>query len=236
MPYQVRLIHIFRTVIKMIFISLKNQTLIFNNGLDGDMKHGGRLWTCSSCLNKEGMLAGYSKKEDFLSNHEDCTLFMEDVLSDSEKKGWGKHMDHKARQGPFGRPEGHVWTGKTETLVTRKAAKTTPVLQQDRYILINLERLSRNRSYDFSLNVSSESVNEKIRKVLKLSSSEKIDDRPKRKAATVSRKNPVIEDALDDSDVDGHYKHPGDKSSSEDDSLFSDNNNEVAAPAKKSRM
>ena len=90
------------------------------------------------------------------------------------------------------------------------------------------------------MNESSESVNEKIRQALKLTSSEKIDDvakvRPKRKAATVSLKNPVIEDTLDDSDDDGHYKQPGDKSSSEDDSQSSDNNNEVAAPAKKSRM
>ena len=92
------------------------------------------------------------------------------------------------------------------------------------------------------MNESSESVNEKIRQALKLTSSEKIDDvanlRPKRKAATVSQKNPDTEDELDDSDVDGHYKQPGDESSSEDDSHSSDNNNEVVAPApaKKSRM
>ena len=102
--------------------------------------------------------------------------------------------------------------------------------------------MSRNRSFDFSLNESSESVNEKIRQALKLTSSEKIDDvakvRPKRKAATVSLKNPDTEDELDDSDADGHYKQPGDESSSEDDSHSSDNNNEVVAPApaKKSRM
>ena len=223
----------------MIFFSLKSQTLIFSNGLDVDMKHGGKLWSCSSCLNKEGLLAGYSKKEDFLSNHKDCTLFMKDVLSDSEKKGWGKHMDHPTRQGPFGRPEGHTWTGKAESPATRRATKTTPVLQQAKYKFINKEQLSRNGSSAFSLNESSESVNDKMKNILKLTSTEKSDVeenlRPKRKAATDSRKKPIIEDELDDSDDDAHYELPGKESSSEDDSILSDNNNEVEVPAKRSR-
>lgn len=58
---------------------------------------------------------------------------MGNVLSDSEKKGWGKNMDRKTRQGPFGRPEGHMWTWKTKTQATRQPTKTTPVVQQKRY-------------------------------------------------------------------------------------------------------
>ena len=46
---------------------------------------------------------------------------------------------------------------------------------------------------------------------------------------------PIIEDELDDSDNDAHYKLPGQESSSEDDSILSDNNNEVEVPAKRSR-
>ena len=228
----------------MIIFSLKSQTLIFSNGLDDNLKHGGKLWTCSSCLNKEGLLAGYSKKEDFLSNHKGCTLFMENILSDSAKKGWGKNMDRKTgRQGPFGRPEGHLWTwtAQTESPATRQATKTTPDLQQARYKLINLEQLPRVRSYAFSLNESSESVNEKMKNILILTSTEKSDveenlrPKSKRKAATDSCKKPIIEDELDDSDDDAHYELPGKESSSEDDSILSDNNNDAEVPAKRSR-
>ena len=91
------------------------------------------------------------------------------------------------------------------------------------------------------MNESSESVNEKMKNILKLTSTEKgaveenLRPKSKRKAATDSRKKPIIEDELDDSDNDAHYKLPGQESSSEDDSILSDNNNEVEVPAKRSR-
>ncbi len=67
--------------------------------------------------------------------------------------------------------------------------------------------------------------------------------RPKRKAATKNRKNPVIEDSaseeseLDDSFEDADYQCPGQKSSSSEESVLSDNNNEVEPekPTKSSR-
>ena len=70
------------------------------------------------------------------------------------------------------------------------------------------------------MNTSSESVTERINAVLKFASSDKVVDqtkrRPKRKATEMSRKNPVIEDNLDDSDMDKDYKSHSDEASSSD--------------------
>ena len=61
--------------------------------------------------------------------------------------------------------------------------------------------------------------------------------RPMRKAK--SRKNPVVEDSeIDDSDTDSHYNpRPYQESPSSDESLMSDNNNELEPekPTKSSR-
>ena len=52
--------------------------------------------------------------------------------------------------------------------------------------------------------------------------------RPKRKAATVSHhKSSGVDSEIDDSDLDEHFKCPGEESSSSDDSSLSDNNNEL---------
>ena len=53
--------------------------------------------------------------------------------------------------------------------------------------------------------------------------------RPKRKAATQSCKNPVAGDSeIDDSDTDAHYQpRPHQESSSSDDSIMSDNHNQI---------
>ena len=79
------------------------------------------------------------------------------------------------------------------------------------------------------MNESSESVTERINAVLKFASSDKVVDqtkrRPKRKATEMSRKNPVIEDNLDDSDMDQDYKDHGDEVSSSDDSGPASSNN-----------
>ena len=79
------------------------------------------------------------------------------------------------------------------------------------------------------MNTSSESVTERINAVLKFASSDKVVDqtkrRPKRKATEMSRKNPVIEDNLDDSDMDQDYKDHGDEVSSSDDSGPASSNN-----------
>ena len=75
------------------------------------------------------------------------------------------------------------------------------------------------------MNESSESVTERINAVLKIAHSDRVC--PKRKAKDMSRKNPVIEDNLDDSDMDQDYKGPRDEASSSDDSGpdSPDNNN-----------
>ena len=84
----------------------------------------------------------------------------------------------------------------------------------------------------FSHNDSSESVTKRIDAVLRIASFSGVNKeatvRPKRKAA---EKSPIIEDHLDDSDEDDHYKVPGEESSSDEDSdsAFSDKNN-VPAP------
>ena len=86
------------------------------------------------------------------------------------------------------------------------------------------------------MNTSSESVTERINAVLKFASSDKVVDqtkrRPKRKATEMSRKNPVIEDNLDDSDMDQDYKDHGDEVSSSDDSgpASSNNNDDDTEP------
>lgn len=90
------------------------------------MKHGGKLWSCSTCINKNNLLIGYAKKEDFLANHKNCNLFMGDILSDPEKKRWGCCQDSRMSQGPFGCPKGHVWTGKMKT--QKEAKKKAPVI------------------------------------------------------------------------------------------------------------
>ena len=83
------------------------------------------------------------------------------------------------------------------------------------------------------MNTSSESVTERINAVLKFASSDKVVDqtkrRPKRKATEMSRKNPVIEDNLDDSDMDKDYKSHSDEASSSAKSgpASSDNNDDV---------
>ena len=67
--------------------------------------------------------------------------------------------------------------------------------------------------------------------------------RPKRKAAVATRQKPVIEDSasedseIDDSDADGHYQCPNEEYSSSDESILSDNNNDVEPekPKKSSR-
>ena len=76
-----------------------------------------------------------------------------------------------------------------------------------------------------------------LKKASKKSSDTEHNIRPKRKAATASRQNPVSDDSeIDDSDADAHYQCPGEESSS-DESIFSDNNNDVEPekPAKSSR-
>lgn len=57
---------------------------------------------------------------------------------------------------------------------------------------------------------------------------------PKRKAFEESRKNPVVDDSIDDSDTDPHYKQSDENSSSSDDSSSSDNKN-VPEPVKPSK-
>ena len=161
-------------------------------------------------------MAGFAKKEDFLAKHKKCTLFMTSVLSNPEKKGWGKCLDKRsgkqALPGPYGRPRGHLWTGVTES--QKEAKKKAPVIQEE------------------SHNDTSESVTKRINAVLRIASSSEVNKeatvRPKRKAA---EKSPIIEEHLDDSDEDDHYKVPGDESSSDEDSgsASSDNNN-VPAP------
>lgn len=92
----------------------------------------------------------------------------------------------------------------------------------------------------FSCNDSSESITKRINAVLRIPSTDGKDDeaniRPKRKVPAVS---PIIEDFLDDSDEDPHYRALGDESSPDEDSGSdsSDNNNAVAPkqPAKSSR-
>lgn len=74
------------------------------------------------------------------------------------------------------------------------------------------------------MNESSESVTERINAVLKIAHSDRVC--PKRKAKDMSRKNPVIEDNLDDSDIDQDYKgHKDEESSSDDSGAASVNNN-----------
>ena len=109
---------------------MKGQTLIFSDGQNKDSKHGGKLWSCITCSDKDGRLTGYSKREDFVAKHKRCTLFMSDVLSKPEKKGWGKSLDKKTLPGPFGRPRDHVWTGRETG--RKEANKATPKIQQER--------------------------------------------------------------------------------------------------------
>ena len=130
MPNQVGKIYKFRTIVKKKFFSLKGQTLIFSDGVNKDLKHSGKLWSCTTCSGKDGLLTGYSKREDFVSKHKGCTLFMRDTLSKPEKKGWGKSLDKKTLPGPFGRPKDHVWTGRQAG--TKEANKATPKIQQER--------------------------------------------------------------------------------------------------------
>ena len=80
------------------------------------------------------------------------------------------------------------------------------------------------------MNENSESVMERINAVLTIASSDRVDAQsklqPKRKAKDKSRKNPVIEDNLDDSDIDQDYKgHKDEESSSDDSGAASVNNN-----------
>ena len=76
--------------------------------------------------------------------------------------------------------------------------------------------------------------------LLKIASSKKADGRqkiqPKRKAAEKSRDNPVVEDAIDDSDTDAHYKQEDETCSSSDDSSLPSNNElEPKQPKKSTR-
>ncbi len=88
--------------------------------------------------------------------------------------------------------------------------------------------LARLNTSHFSHNDTSESVTKRIDAVLRIASISGVNKeaavRPKRKAA---EKSPIIEDHLDDSDEDDHYKVPGDELSSDEDSgsASSDNNN-----------
>ena len=90
------------------------------------------------------------------------------------------------------------------------------------------------------MDVSKGSVTEKLSNLLKIASTKKADGRqkiqPKRKAAEESRNNPVVEDAIDDSDTDAHYKQEGEECSSSDDgSLPSNNELEPEQPKKSTR-
>ena len=97
----------------------------------------------------------------------------------------------------------------------------------------------------FSDNESQGRAGERMRELLKNAVQKNTDTeqnlRPKRKAATKTRQNPVIEDSaseeLDDSFDDAHYQCPGEESSSSAESPLSDNNNDVAPekPTKSSR-
>lgn len=175
-------------------------------------------------------MAGVAKKEDFLAKHKKCTLYMTSALSNPEKRGWGKCLDKRsgkqALPGPYGRPRGHLWTGKKDG---QKETKKNATVTREERCLIKLEQwFARFNTDHFSHNDTSESVTERINAALRITSSSGVRDkeasvRPKRKAAN---KSPIIEDHLDDSDEDDHYKVPGDESSSDEDSgsAPSDNN------------
>ena len=87
------------------------------------------------------------------------------------------------------------------------------------------------------------SVEERMRDLLKKAPEKNTDMeqnvRPSKARKAKSRKNPVIDDSeIDDSDTDSHYNpRPYKESSSSDESLTSDNNNELEPekPTKSSR-
>ena len=97
-----------------------------------------------------------------------------------------------------------------------------------------MEQLSKWLFY--SVDESQGSVTEKLSNLLKLASSKKADGRQKRKAAVESRKNPVIEDSIDDSDTDAYWQKEDEECSSPDDSSLPSNNElEPEQPKKSTR-
>ena len=77
----------FRTIYNFFCFSAKGQTWILSDGLDEDLKHSGKLWSCSSCIDKNGQMQGLSIKGDFLKKHskDKCSLFMEKPLNEKDK-------------------------------------------------------------------------------------------------------------------------------------------------------
>ena len=94
-------------------------------------------------------------------------------------------------------------------------------------------------SYSCSADDSQGSVTEKMRTLLSNVSSndaqERQTKRPKRKAFEESRKNPVVDDSIDDSDTDPHYKQSDENASSSDDSSSEHPGPEPVKPTKSTR-
>ena len=105
-----------------------------SDGLDEDLKHSGKLWSCSTCIDKNGHMQGLSIKGDFSKKHckGKCSLFMALTLSEKDKNGWGRNLDQARLPGPFGRPKDHSWEGKEPG--KKRMTKPAVIQQEIRYI------------------------------------------------------------------------------------------------------
>ena len=123
----------FRTILDSFCFSGKGQTWILSDGLDENLKHSGKLWSCSTCIDKNGHMQGLSNKTDFLKKHckEKCSLFMEKPLNEKDKHGWGKNLDQARLPGPYGRPKNHFWEGKESG--EKQLTKPVAIQQERRY-------------------------------------------------------------------------------------------------------
>ena len=81
------------------------QVMILSNGC-AYPDHGGKVWCCNKCRNKEGKMMGSNLKQRFKKSHHNnksCSMFQENLLKNKTNWGTKDKMDKGAR--PCGHPE-----------------------------------------------------------------------------------------------------------------------------------
>ena len=71
-----------------------------------EKEFGGKLWSCTSCTDAQGVMKGNTKRKVWKDAHKkgSCSLFLEDLLPKS-KHSWGKAINNGDPNYIYGKPK-----------------------------------------------------------------------------------------------------------------------------------
>ena len=71
---------------------------------DVEKEFGGKLWSCTSCKDAQGVMKGNTTKRKWKDSHKKCSLFLEELLPQS-KNSWGKAINNNDPNYIYGKPK-----------------------------------------------------------------------------------------------------------------------------------